>query len=94
MRERPPLGTASRRGKGSTLQTIWIIAAILVVALTVGVARAARKGRRTYVDTVPATISVTEPVEDVLESPRHAAEARAAESSFDGTVGGTRRRSA
>ncbi|MDH2413208.1 hypothetical protein [Nocardioides sp. CER19] len=58
---------------------IWIIAALAVVALVVGVARAATRSRRTYVATAPATISVTEPVEDILESPRHAAEARAAE---------------
>ncbi|GAB7002698.1 hypothetical protein JCM18899A_01690 [Nocardioides sp. AN3] len=55
--------------------TIWIITLVLVV----GVAFAVHRGRRRYVATEPATISVTEPVEDVLESPRHAAEARAAE---------------
>lgn len=59
--------------------TIWIIAAVAVVVLAVGVVRAALRSRHAFVPAVPATISVTEPVEDVLESPRHAAEARAAE---------------
>ncbi|GAA1947105.1 hypothetical protein GCM10009798_02670 [Nocardioides panacihumi] len=59
--------------------TIWIIAALAVAALVIGVVRAVRRGRPTYVQTVPATVSVAGPVVDVLESPRHAAEARAAE---------------
>ena len=70
--------------------TIWIIAAIAVVALAVGVTRAARRGRRTYVPAGPVTISVAEPVEDVLESPRHAAEARAAQARAAQTRAATR----
>jgi hypothetical protein len=58
------------------MQTIWIIAAAVAAALVVtALVLLGRRGRRTYVATEPATISVTEPVEDVLESP---AEARAA----------------
>jgi hypothetical protein len=72
--------------------TLWIIAAIAVVALVVGVVRAARRGRGALVATAPLTISVTEPVVDVLESPRHAAEARAALRAAAGPHGGTRRR--
>lgn len=72
--------------------TIWIIVVIAVVALAVGIARAARRSRRTYVPTVPATISVAEPVVDVLESPRYAAEARAARTSGEGIVGRVHRR--
>ena len=59
--------------------TIWIIAALGVAALVIGVVRAVRRGRPSYVATVPATVSVDGPVVDVLESPRHAAETRAAE---------------
>jgi len=70
--------------------TTWVIAAIAAMALAVcvicviwviRVIRAVRRRRRTYGPAHPVTISVTEPVEDVLESPRHAAEARAAERS-------------
>jgi hypothetical protein len=74
--------------------TTWVIAAIAAVALAVGVIRAARRSRRTYVPARPVTISVTEPVEDVLESPRHAAEARAAERSGNRIAPPATRRSA
>ena len=71
--------------------TIWIVAALAVAALAAGVALAARRRHRTYVPARPATISVTGPVEDVLESPRHAAEARAAEAQIEGTAAGAHR---
>ena len=66
----------------------WIVAALAVVALAVGVVRAVRGRHRTYVPATPATISVTGAVEDVLESPRHAAEARAAAAQIGGTAAG------
>jgi len=67
---------------------IWIIAALAVAALAAGVLLTARRRHRTYVPATPATISVTGAVEDVLESPRHAAEARAAAAQIGGTAAG------
>lgn len=71
--------------------TIWVISAIAVAVLAVGAVRTARRNRRTLVPAAPVTISVTEPTVDTLESPRHAAEARAMESA-DHVDGGIRRR--
>lgn len=59
---------------------IWIVAAVAAVAVCVGVVRAARRSQRTFVPAtpaVPATTSVPGPVEEVLESPQHAADTRA-----------------
>jgi hypothetical protein len=69
--------------------SIWIITLIALGGLAVGVARAARRRRR-LVPAGPATISVSEPTVDVLESPRHAAEARAEAAHL--SAGGVRRR--
>jgi hypothetical protein len=69
--------------------TIWMLAAVAVGTLAFGVGVAAWRRRRPYVAVVPATISVAEPVEDVLEWPRHAAEAEVGD-----TVTGAHRRSA
>ena len=71
---------------------IWIVAAIAFVALAAGVVSAVRRRRRAYVPAAPMTISVTEPTGDTLESPRHAAEARAVESADDVGFGGAHRR--
>lgn len=74
--------------------TTWIAAAIVAALAVAAVAAAllwARRRHRTYVPAVPATISVSGPVEDVLESPRHAAEARAAAAPIGGTVVGEHR---
>jgi Na+-transporting NADH:ubiquinone oxidoreductase subunit NqrF len=58
------------------MQSIWIIAAAVAATLVAAALVAlVLRGRRAYVATEPLTISVTDPVEDVLESP---AEQRAA----------------
>jgi hypothetical protein len=76
--------------------TIWIISGVAVAVLILGAVWAARLGRRRFVPAAPAptTISVTEPTVDTLESPRHAAEARALEQHAHVDVGGTHRRTA
>jgi hypothetical protein len=66
---------------------------VAVVALVaVGVASVVRRRRHSYVPAAPATVSVSEPTVDTLESPRHAAEARAVDSADDVGTGGAHRR--
>ena len=72
--------------------TIWIIAALTVAALAVTTIRAARRHHRQLVPATPLTISVSEPTVDTLESPRYAAEARAAQASIGLAAGRTLRR--
>jgi hypothetical protein len=56
---------------------IWIVAALALVVVGLGVVTAVRR-HHAVVPTRPLTISVAGPVEETLESPREAAEGHAA----------------